>query len=174
MRRTLFLKAPGEGQFTVEAASGAPGDRLDIRIRGFDGTAVANGIPGGFLIRRGRRALETGITRTRSGELEVRIGLETFRISTGRTRRARGDGAGGGEPDGAVVRTSMPGKVVRILRGNGEAVEAGESVLVFEAMKMQNEIPAPTGGVVAKLRAQPGALLEGGEFLFEVEAVPPR
>ena len=45
----------------------------------------------------------------------------------------------------------MPGKVVRVLAGVGTAVEAGQSVLVIEAMKMQNELKAPKTGVVKRI-----------------------
>ena len=63
----------------------------------------------------------------------------------------------------------MPGKVVRLLRDEGDRVGAGDGVLVFEAMKMQNEIRAPESGVIANMRAVAGTPMEGGEILFAVE-----
>jgi biotin carboxyl carrier protein len=63
----------------------------------------------------------------------------------------------------------MPGKVVRLLKAEGAQVEAGEGVVVVEAMKMQNEIRSPRKGVVKKLLAAAGAAVNAGETLAVVE-----
>ena len=67
------------------------------------------------------------------------------------------------------ITSPMPGKVVRVLVRQGDQVEAGQGVLVVEAMKMQNEIRSPKAGRVASLRAAEGAAVAGGETLAEVE-----
>ena len=54
------------------------------------------------------------------------------------------------------VRSSMPGRVVRVLVAPGARVKRGQTLLVLEAMKMQNEIPAPRDGVVRRLNATEG------------------
>jgi biotin carboxyl carrier protein len=63
----------------------------------------------------------------------------------------------------------MPGKVVRVLIGELQAVEAGQSVLVVEAMKMQNEIKSPKKGTVQKIVAAEGANVNAGDVLAIVE-----
>jgi biotin carboxyl carrier protein len=63
----------------------------------------------------------------------------------------------------------MPGKVVRILKAEGEAVEPGEGVVVVEAMKMQNEIRSSRKGVVRKILATVGSAVNAGEGLALVE-----
>ncbi len=63
----------------------------------------------------------------------------------------------------------MPGKVVRLLKAEGAKVEAGEGVVVVEAMKMQNEIRSPRKGVVKKILAAAGARVNAGETLAVVE-----
>jgi biotin carboxyl carrier protein len=63
----------------------------------------------------------------------------------------------------------MPGKVVRILAPAGTKVEAGEGVVVVEAMKMQNEIKSPKAGTVQRIVAEEGAALDAGEVLAIVE-----
>jgi biotin carboxyl carrier protein len=67
------------------------------------------------------------------------------------------------------VTAYMPGRVVAVLVQEGETVTAGQSVLVLEAMKMQNEILAEHDGVVSKIFAAPGQAVEGGDPLFEME-----
>ena len=63
----------------------------------------------------------------------------------------------------------MPGKVVRVLVPESAEVEAGQGVLVVEAMKMQNEIKSPKKGVVRKVVAAEGAAVNAGDVLAVVE-----
>jgi biotin carboxyl carrier protein len=63
----------------------------------------------------------------------------------------------------------MPGKVVRVLVQEGDAVEAGAGVLVVEAMKMQNEIKSPKKGTIQKMLAAEGVAVNAGDVLAIVE-----
>jgi biotin carboxyl carrier protein len=63
----------------------------------------------------------------------------------------------------------MPGKVVRVLLQENSAVEAGQGILVVEAMKMQNEIKSPKKGKVQKIVAGEGAAVNAGDVLAIVE-----
>jgi biotin carboxyl carrier protein len=63
----------------------------------------------------------------------------------------------------------MPGKVIRVLVSQGDSVEAGQGLVVVEAMKMQNEMKSPKAGRVAEVRAEPGAAVLAGETLIVVE-----
>jgi biotin carboxyl carrier protein len=67
------------------------------------------------------------------------------------------------------VQTSMPGRIVKVLRDEGEAVEEGQAVLILEAMKMQNEIKSPQSGRLTKIGPKPGESVETGALLFTVE-----
>ncbi|HSE48559.1 MAG TPA: biotin/lipoyl-containing protein [Terriglobales bacterium] len=62
----------------------------------------------------------------------------------------------------------MPGKVVRILAPAGTAVEAGQGVVVVEAMKMQNEIKSPKAGVVQNVAVTEGMAVNAGDVLATV------
>jgi biotin carboxyl carrier protein len=62
----------------------------------------------------------------------------------------------------------MPGKVVRVLVAVGDAVEAGQGIVVVEAMKMQNEMKAPRAGKVIAIAAKTGATVTAGEVLATV------
>ena len=68
------------------------------------------------------------------------------------------------------VTTTMPGAVVAVLVAEGQKVEAGEAVLVIEAMKMENEIHAPIGGEVAAILVSKGDSVKPGEALVEIVA----
>jgi biotin carboxyl carrier protein len=63
----------------------------------------------------------------------------------------------------------MPGKVIRLLLRENSPVEAGQGVVVVEAMKMQNEIRSPKKGTLRKLAVVEGAAVNAGDVLAVVE-----
>jgi len=63
----------------------------------------------------------------------------------------------------------MPGKVVRVLVTPGDAVEAGQGLIVVEAMKMQNEMKAPKAGTIIELNAVIGSTVNAGDVLAVIE-----
>lgn len=100
----------------------------------------------------------------------ITVGYERFSaiVRDPRSLRSRpGRDSGGHGPK--KITAPMPGKVVRILAPPGSQVEAGQAVLVIEAMKMQNELKAPKKGKVGKLHVNEGAAVEAGQTLAEVE-----
>ncbi len=85
-----------------------------------------------------------------------------------RSLRSRKDGAGDEQGPKKLV-APMSGKVVRILVHEEAEVEAGQGIVVVEAMKMQNEIKSPKKGVVQKIVAAEGANVNAGDVLAVVE-----
>ena len=69
---------------------------------------------------------------------------------------------------GEVVEAPMPGKVLRINKHVGDAVAAGDEVLVLEAMKMGNPIMAPCDGKITGMPVSEGQSVQGGDTLFTV------
>jgi biotin carboxyl carrier protein len=67
------------------------------------------------------------------------------------------------------VSAPMPGKVVRVLVQVGDGVEAGQGLVVVEAMKMQNEMKASRPGRVIEIRAQAGDTVSAGDTLAVLE-----
>ena len=63
----------------------------------------------------------------------------------------------------------MPGKVVKILCKNGDKVEKGQTLLILEAMKMENEIKSGVTGQVKNIHVKAGDALENGVLMIEVE-----
>ena len=61
----------------------------------------------------------------------------------------------------------MPGKVLNVLVSEGDTVEAGDSLLVLEAMKMENVIKSSVGGVVESVPANAGVAVEKGQLLVK-------
>ena len=100
----------------------------------------------------------------------VDLGGGRFEVVLVDPRRLRGAAGGGAQAAGrATISSSMPGKIVRVLVEQGASVEAGDALVVVEAMKMQNELKSPKAGVVVELRAREGATVNAGEALAVVE-----
>jgi len=68
----------------------------------------------------------------------------------------------------SAVKAPLPGVVVAVKAQVGQAVKAGEAVVIIEAMKMENEIVAPTAGTVKAIYVQKGASVQTDAPLFEI------
>ena len=79
---------------------------------------------------------------------------------------ATAGGAGAGD---GTITAPMQGTIVKVLVGEGEAVEAGQAVLVLEAMKMENHINAEAAGTVKEVRVAAGDTVGPGDVLVVVE-----
>ncbi len=91
-------------------------------------------------------------------------GLEEPR-SGGRRRVASAQAA---EAAGAITAV-MPGLIIKVLKAEGDRVEAGETVLILEAMKMQNDVQAKAPGVITQMNVKPGDNVEIRQVLCVVE-----
>ena len=100
----------------------------------------------------------------------VWIGTRRYEAEVRDPRSLRSRRAPGGEAEGAKkVVAPMPGKVVRILVRDHDAVGAGQGVVVVEAMKMQNELKSPKQGSVQKILVAEGASVNAGDVLLVIE-----
>jgi biotin carboxyl carrier protein len=107
---------------------------------------------------------------TAGAETSIVVGNDRFRASVRDPRSLRSRRRGSDSGQGVKkLSAPMPGKVVRILAPAGTEVEAGQPVLVIEAMKMQNELKSPKKGRVKKIAVSEGAAVEAGQALAEVE-----
>jgi acetyl/propionyl-CoA carboxylase alpha subunit len=68
-----------------------------------------------------------------------------------------------------IIKTSMPGRVIKVLKQTGEKVDAGAGIIIIEAMKMENEIQCRNPGVVKKVNVKPGQTVESEAVLVEIE-----
>jgi len=104
------------------------------------------------------------------GTLTLHTGLAEYPAEVNDPRSWRGRRHGVLEVEGRQqIAAPMPGKVVRLLVKQGDAVEAGQGLLVVEAMKMQNEIRSPKSGKVEKLLVKEGQAVNAGDTLVWVE-----
>jgi biotin carboxyl carrier protein len=80
-------------------------------------------------------------------------------------KRKRGDDEMGGA---GMVNALMPGRIVRIAVSKGQQVRKGESLLVLEAMKMENDIQAAADGTIDEIFVEAGQTVEGGAELIHI------
>ena len=116
------------------------------------------------------RSHEIRLFPSSDGKLQIHDGLQTFTAEVADPRAWRGRRHGGAQAEGRQqVAAPMPGKVVRILAKAGDKVEAGQGLVVVEAMKMQNEIRSPKNGIVERVLAREGQPVNAGEVLVWVD-----
>jgi biotin carboxyl carrier protein len=122
-----------------------------------------------LLVSPGAQSYDIGFaTDTATNLLYVRVGTTQVPVSLNGRRRVRDDaGQAGAGPQRIVA--PMPGKVVRVGVTPGEAVRARQTVVVIEAMKMENELKAGRDGVVSELNAREGASVDAGALLVVIQ-----
>ena len=105
-----------------------------------------------------------------AGALGVHVNGRQLAVAiseSGRSRRRGGAAAHGIGP--LRLTAPMPGKVVRVLVAPGDAVEAGQGLVVVEAMKMENELRAAKAGRVVSVSVTEGQSVDAGAVLAVVE-----
>ncbi|MEV0678300.1 acetyl/propionyl/methylcrotonyl-CoA carboxylase subunit alpha [Actinosynnema sp. NPDC050436] len=114
------------------------------------------------VVEVGGRRLEVSLP----GDLAV--GAAAGKAPAKAAPRRRGGGKGGAAVSGDAVTAPMQGTIVKVAVQEGQRVEAGELVVVLEAMKMENPVTAHRSGTVTGLAAEPGTTVTQGTVLCEI------
>jgi biotin carboxyl carrier protein len=154
-RRSVELTRPaGEPSHIVATIAGRQVEADAVEIS-----------PGVYSILLDGRSLEVRVEVLADGLLLRTAGRE-YRVEIVDPRAWRRSHTGGIDLAGRQqISAPMAGKVVRVLVSQGQQVEAGQGLLVVEAMKMQNEIRSPKTGTVGRLLAKEGQAVNAGEIL---------
>jgi biotin carboxyl carrier protein len=162
----LSVRIAGAEQH-VEILAPAP----DCRFRMDDGpertAAVDLAEPGVYSVLLDGRSYDVRVEET-AGPLVVVIDGYRFEVEVQDPRRRSRQASGRGGQGLQTIAAPMPGKVVRVLVAAGDTVEAGQGLIVVEAMKMQNEMKALRAGKVLSLSAREGATVTAGEALATI------
>lgn len=142
------------------------GEQFQFRINGRAVAADAKEVqPGVYSILIDGEAFEARIECGASG-LRVQIDGREFPIAIADPRQWRRERNQIAAAEGhQQIVSSMPGKVVRVMVRAGDTVEAGQGLLVVEAMKMQNEIKSPKAGRIKRIAVREGQTVYAGEIL---------
>jgi biotin carboxyl carrier protein len=124
--------------------------------------------PNVYSILYNGRSYEARLVRTQDGlSVEVQGRRFSVEVTDPRNFSPRSQAAvGGGRQE---VKSSMPGKVIRVLVALGDQVLAGQGLVVVEAMKMQNEMKAGRDGSVTRVAVGDGDTVGAGDVLVTLE-----
>jgi biotin carboxyl carrier protein len=168
--------------FRARSANGAsPGTPLALERSApafsviVDGTRVeghaASLRPGvwSFVLEDGRQ-IEVSLEPHPDGTLRAWFGSSVlaFELVDELAALAQAGGARGRSKKGNVVPAAMPGRVLRVIVAPGDAVTAGQPLLVLEAMKMENEVKAPRDGTVDSVAVTAGQAVSAGDVLVKL------
>lgn len=78
------------------------------------------------------------------------------------------ESASGAKSGTRAIKSSMPGKVLKLLCAVGDVITAGQPLLIIEAMKMENEIRSPQAGRIEEFGVQPGQSIQTGDLLVKL------
>jgi biotin carboxyl carrier protein len=170
MKFEVYLEGTsGKHQHLVELER--QGESLRVLL---DGQAVAADLikvaANSISILLAGQSFEVHVTPTPVGNLKLQSGAHEFVAEVQDPRAWRSGKHGGRATEGRQqVLAPMPGKVIRLLVQDGQTVEAGQGLVVIEAMKMQNEIRSPKHGKVERVLAKEGQTVNPGDVLAWVE-----
>ena len=128
--------------------------------------------PNVFLLKNAGKIFEVYVSPNAGSNepYKLRVGTNEFEALVIDPKRLRGKSTGDDQTSGRVeIKTAMPGKVVRILVSEGDAVQKGDGIIVVEAMKMQNEMKSPKDGIVSEIRVAVSDTVGAGEILIVIE-----
>jgi pyruvate carboxylase subunit B len=157
-RKAVSLEPDG---VVYEAEQPARGELSDI-----EGSPVR-------MVKIGTRVYRV-VTEKKQGRGRYSLWVDGYRFEVEaldeRTRAIRDLSAANAAPTGpAPVLAPMPGLIVRVNVSQGDVVEAGQGVIVMEAMKMENELRATASGRVKSVEVSPGTAVEKGTLLVALE-----
>ncbi len=105
-------------------------------------------------------------------ECALTIAGSRYRVEIEDERERAAAAAARAKGGGGDLKSVMPGVVVQIFVKPGDEVQEGQSLLILEAMKMQNEIDAPVTGTVDTIYVTEGQAVAGAEKLLKITAAP--
>lgn len=139
--------------------------------------AVAEVQPGVYSLLLGGKSFqvrvapsaENSTTGNSAGHYNVQINGTSYTVAVRDLQRRSRHRTGLALEGKQNIKAPMPGKVIRVLVAENQSVEAGQGLVVVEAMKMQNEIKCPKAGNVQKVLVKEGQAVNAGETLLVVD-----
>jgi len=150
---------------------------LDVERHGnsylvkFDGRSVTADLvtAGGLRSLRLDDGRQLPLTHHRQGPThQITIGASRIDVEIVDPLALRRKGGDDHLGDSGIIKALMPGRIARVLVEKGASVRRGAGLLVLEAMKMENEIPAPADGIVDEIFVKAGETVEGGADLLHL------
>ena len=162
--RPAHVQRPETPSEMIDLLRAAPRVSVSSASRQLEADAVEVS-PGLYSILIGGRSYQVYVAE-RGAALFARVGHHEFIVELADPRAWRRGRGSTLEAEGSQeIIAPMPGKIVRVLVAQGTKVEAGQGILVIEAMKMQNELRSPKSGTLEKLLVTEGQAVNSGDVL---------
>lgn len=146
-----------------------PGGGFDVRVddRRVDADVIE--LDDALSVRIGNRVIDLTVEGKPPTLGVVASGHRAYVVVESERQKAASAarGARGGAAQDAIL-SPMPGRIVKILVEPDQSVESGDSVIVVEAMKMENELRAPRAGIIGKILVAVGDRVESNATLVEL------
>jgi biotin carboxyl carrier protein len=171
VKRLLAVRINGKDKETLVGID--EGGAISVDGQPVD-VALTQAEPGVWILRRANEQTVAQVDG-RGGKLSVEIrrpGRDAVVVAADVSDARRASiatparAAAGGAP--VTVRSPIPGRLIKLLVKPGDTVAAGQTMVVLEAMKMENELLAPRAGRIAEVRCAEGAAVEAGQDLIVV------
>ena len=179
MTGAYILRTPARpGQMPGEPAQASlhPGQQLELFEKGHPAALkVLRFETSGLLVVQWGTRIVSGIARICGGQWELQVlggcAPRALRVRPAAVDTLEQATRAHGGPNGSIeVPSPIPGLVKQLKVKIGDQVEAGQTLLILEAMKMENELPAPCAGVVQSIEVKSGQTVAAGEILLKLKS----
>jgi len=149
-----------EGEVTID------GESRQVDFRGMEGSQSI------YSLLIDNKSYEA-VVEERDGQYSVLIFGDLYEVNVMDERRQRlqdaaGSSLGGGLSGEVVIRSPMPGLIVKVPIEEGQEISKGDTLIVLESMKMENELKAPRDGTVARVHVAAGDNVEHNKGLITI------
>ncbi len=154
-------------QPTVVDVTELPTGQLEVSLHGKPVRVDVVWLEGAASIRVDGRVIDLTVEGQPPEIGAIASGHRSYvRVESERQRAAAAAKKTGGGASDKIVKSPMPGRVVRVLVQEGAEVDAGATLCVIEAMKMENEVKVKAASTIVNVHVTEGAAVEGGAKLF--------
>lgn len=165
-----FDASPGAEPFVVDLTE-LPSGALDVSVGGkrvaVDVVALGPANARTLSVRVAGRMVDLTTEGTPPELGAIASGHRSYvRVESERQRAAAAAKKGGASTSEKLVKSPMPGRVIRVLVAAKAEIAAGQTLCVIEAMKMENEVKAKGACIIAEVHAAEGATVEANGRLF--------
>ena len=162
-----FAEVRADSDWSVELLNVAEGKTTKTSVDVQGAQANLNETFLEIIFKNGSRKVFPAVRDETTGTFLIATELGSLRLGVNRGSAAS---AGvGARARSKQIKSSMPGKVSRLLVEKDTVVEAGTPILIVEAMKMENEIRAPISGTLNEIYVTKDQKIETGEKLFQIK-----
>ena len=125
-----------------------------------------------FLLKMDNRIFELSAEKINSDYFKIFVNGNTYDINVRTALQERAyrllESSSSVQKKHTEIKAPMPGLILKIKMSIGEKVEKGNSVMILEAMKMENDLKSPASGVIEQIFVKEGSPVEKGERLFSI------